>query len=102
MKSVLVAIICFTALACMESSALAIKAVSVMNAGQSQNMVVTGKYCGYRPGTIFVVPADGVRTPYPLDIGNEKMKWLSKLPMNVWVRLTVNQGKVTHVEEVSR
>jgi hypothetical protein len=102
MKSLLVAIICFTAFACMENNALAIKVVSVMNAEQAQNMVVTGQYSGYRPGTIFVVPGDGVRTPYQLNIGKQQMKKLGKLHLNVRVRLTINQGKVTLVEEVPR
>jgi hypothetical protein len=102
MKSLLVAIIWCTAFACMENSALAIKAVGEMNAEQAQNMVITGQYGGYKSGVIFVVPGDGVRTPYPLNIGKEKMKRLGKLHLNVRVRLTINHGKVTQVEEVSR
>ena len=102
MKKLIGSLFLCSVLAVMGSNAFAIRVVNEVKREASPNTVITGEFGGYRPGEIFIVHPDGVREAYPMDISEGNMKRVTRMHLKTKVRYTIRNGKVVHVEEVSR
>lgn len=102
MKTLIIAILCCTAFVITEKSASAIRVVDEVRSEAPINAVITGEFGGYRPGEIFMVHPKGVREAYPMDLSKDNMKMVTRMHLKTKVRYTIRDGKVVHVEEVSR
>jgi len=102
MKKLLGSLFFCSVLAVMGSNAFAMMVVNEVKKEGPLNTVITGEFGGYRPGEIFIVHPDGVRESYPMDISEGNMKRVTRMHLKTRVRFTIIDGKVVHVEKVSR